>query len=137
MYEPGGALRVKVRKKLRHWWSAGASLEVLRWITKGVRIEWKDGKVPAPFHQGQSFASVSLEERKFVVGETERLLKSGAIRKHSRERPDISQKHFSCPKATSSDLDSVQEGSFDVTSPARVYSDGKTGCGVPSAPPPT
>ena len=37
-YKPGGGLRVKVRRKLRNWWSAGASLEVLRWIREGVRL---------------------------------------------------------------------------------------------------
>ena len=80
MYVPGGALRVKVRRKLRNWFSAGASLEVLRWITHGVRIEWKDGKRPAPFHQGRSFAGVSPEEREFVLEEVERLLRKDAIR---------------------------------------------------------
>ena len=80
VYEPGGALRVKVRRKLRNWFSAGASLEVLKWIKHGVRIEWKEGKRPAPFHQGRSFAGVSPEERAFVLSEVDRLLDSGAIR---------------------------------------------------------
>ena len=80
VYQPGGGLRVKVRRKLRHWWSAGASLEVLRWIREGVRLEWETGQAPPRFHQGCSFTGCTPEERAFVKEETERLLSSGAVR---------------------------------------------------------
>ncbi len=80
VYQAGSGLRVKVRKKLRNWWSAGASLEVLRWIREGVRLEWEQGKAPPRFHQGCSFRDATTEERAFVQEETTRLLASGAVR---------------------------------------------------------
>jgi len=98
VYEPGGALRVKVRRKLRNWFSAGASLEVLKWIKHGVRIEWKEGKRPAPFHQGRSFAGVSPEERAFVLSEVDRLLDSGAIRVAEPGEATHVSKAFLVPK---------------------------------------
>ena len=79
MYTAGHSLRAKVRRQLHNWWSAGASLEVLRWIREGVRMDWA-AEPPANFHQGRSFANCSPAERKFVQEEVQRLLESGAIR---------------------------------------------------------
>ena len=98
-YKPGGGLRVKVRKKLRNWWSAGASLEVLRWIREGVRLEWSEGKPPARFHQGRSFAAASPEEQAFVREETQRLLASGAVRVARPGEATHVSKAFLVPKS--------------------------------------
>eukprot|EP01046_Picozoa_sp_COSAG06_P051171 COSAG06_NODE_8287_length_2215_cov_3.228261_3_plen_187_part_00 len=78
-YAPGHSLRAKVRRRLRNWWSAGAALEVLRWLREGVPMMWA-GEEPARFHQGKSFRMSTPEEKAFVKQEVERLLESGAIR---------------------------------------------------------
>ena len=63
-----------MRKTLRNWVSAGASSEVLKWVKRGVRTEWKEGKRLVPFHQGRPSAGVGPEERESVLSEVDRLL---------------------------------------------------------------
>ena len=99
MYTAGHSLRAKVRRQLHNWWSAGASLEVLRWIREGVRMDWA-AEPPANFHQGRSFANCSPAERKFVQEEVQRLLESGAIREAQPGEKVCVSKAFLVPKGT-------------------------------------
>lgn len=72
------AMRHQVRRRWREWESIGASGQVLDWIRHGVRVPFKGGLAPAPFHNGVSLLDATPEQLAFLEQELTRFQVSGA-----------------------------------------------------------
>ena len=95
-------LRHKLRQRLGAWRAAGASPQVLRWISEGARCEWLQGPPPA-FDHGVSFTgarSLTTEQQAFFEKELLRNYETGAWEDAPPdERTHISRAHL-VPKKT-------------------------------------
>ena len=88
-------LRHRLRERVGEWARIGASGQVLSWIKKGVRVQWRQ-RPPPPFNQGVSLADATPDQLAFLEPELERLTSIGAFEESCR--PTWVSKLFLVPK---------------------------------------
>ena len=80
-------LRHRVRQRVEDWERIGASGQVLSWIRRGVRVQWRAGVgPPRTFNHGVSMADATPDQLRFMEGELPRLLSIGAWELGSENR---------------------------------------------------
>ena len=72
-------LHARLARRIAAWRAAGASNEVIRWLTQGARCEWTAGP-PPPFDHGVSLSresDLTPQQSEFLEGEVSRCLGTG------------------------------------------------------------
>ena len=77
----------RIRSRLATWRKIGTNPVVLSWLSRGVKVRWRNGTPPPPFHQPE--IPLSPKDRTAWRELKERYLRTGAIRP-ARDRRFVS-----------------------------------------------